>query len=99
MGAGATVFRPGRGGRALKKQAIDVGQFSEVIGTIYDCAIDPHLWPSAIEQVGRLIDGINGVVMVVDTVENRSRFYVDWNVDPILMQTYSEKFHADNPLN
>jgi PAS domain-containing protein len=83
----------------MNGQPVDIGQFSEVVGTIYDCAVDPHLWPKAIEQVGRLIDGINGVVMIIDTVENKSRFYVDWNVDPMLMRTYSEKFHDDNPLN
>jgi DNA-binding CsgD family transcriptional regulator len=83
----------------MNPQTIDIGQFSDVVGTIYDCAVDPHLWPKAIEQVGRLIDGINGVVMIVDTVEKKSRFYVDWNVDPMLIRTYSENFHADNPLN
>jgi DNA-binding CsgD family transcriptional regulator/PAS domain-containing protein len=83
----------------MSPQTVDIGQFSDVVGMIYDCAVDPHLWPKAIEKVGQLVDGINGVVMIIDTVENKSRFYVDWNVDPMLMRTYSEKFHADNPLN
>ena len=83
----------------MPKQAIDIAQFSEVIATIYDCAVDPQLWPSAIQQVSELVHGINGVIMMVDTVTNQSRFYQDWNVDRQVMQTYAEKFHADNPLN
>ena len=77
----------------------DIERFSEVVSTIYDCAIDPHCWPAAIEQIAYLVDGINGVIMVLDTVARRNHFYVDWNVDPSLMQTYNEKFHADNPLH
>ncbi|MGH6735215.1 MAG: helix-turn-helix transcriptional regulator [Methyloceanibacter sp.] len=78
---------------------VELGHFSEVISTICDCAVDPHCWPTAIEQMGELVGGLNGVIMVIDTVENESRFYADWNVDRALMQAYSEKYHAENPLD
>jgi len=77
---------------------VDVEQFSDLVSTIYDCAIDPHLWPTAIEQIGRMMDGVNGVIMMLDTLERRARFYVDWNVDPEDRRTYSQHYHADNPL-
>ncbi len=82
-----------------KDTLLELGHFSEVISTIYDCAVDPHCWPTAIEQIGELVGGLNGVIMVIDTVENESRFYADWNVDRALMQAYSEKYHAENPLH
>ena len=85
--------------RQTNDSLLELGQFSEVIGTIYDCAVDPRCWPTAIEQVGELVGGVNGVIMVIDTEGNQSRFYADWNVDRALMKSYSEKYHAENPLD
>jgi DNA-binding CsgD family transcriptional regulator len=83
----------------MKKSAIDIEQFSDVVSTIYDCAVDPRCWPGAIEQVARLVGGFQGLILVQDLTSDKARFYVDWNVDPQLAQTYQEKFHADNPLS
>jgi DNA-binding CsgD family transcriptional regulator len=83
----------------MGRPAIDTEQFSEVVGTIYDAAIDPHQWPTAIEQIARMIEGVNGVILMLDTVEGRAKFHVNWNVNPDDMRVYSESFHADNPLD
>jgi DNA-binding CsgD family transcriptional regulator/PAS domain-containing protein len=82
----------------MKKSKIDAEQLSHVISTIYDCALDPGQWPRAIQQVCGLVEGKNGVIMVVDTSGTRSRFDASWNVDHALMRIYSEKFHGINPL-
>jgi DNA-binding CsgD family transcriptional regulator len=79
-------------------ERIDAAELSDVIGAIYDCAVDPGLWPAAIEQIVGLVQGANGVVMVIDTVENKNRFVASWNVDFEVMRTYNERYHADNPL-
>jgi DNA-binding CsgD family transcriptional regulator/PAS domain-containing protein len=83
----------------MQRPAIELDQFSDLISTVYDCAIDPHLWPTAIEQIARLIDGSGGLILMIDLIENRSRLYVDWNVGAALGQTFSEHYYADNPLN
>jgi DNA-binding CsgD family transcriptional regulator len=86
------------GRKRLKKLKIDPEQLSDVISTIYDCALDPGRWPVAIEQVCSLIEGKNGVIMVVDTTGTGSRFDASWNVDHALTRIYSEKYHPINPL-
>jgi DNA-binding CsgD family transcriptional regulator/PAS domain-containing protein len=82
----------------MSRPAIELDQFSDLISTIYDCAIDPHLWPTAIEQIALLIDGSGGLILMIDLIEKRSRLYVDWNVGAGLAQTFSEHYYADNPL-
>jgi DNA-binding CsgD family transcriptional regulator len=79
-------------------QAIEPDDLSHVIGTVYDCAIDPQRWPQAIESIGRLIDGNNGVILVFDTIRNEPRLYVDWNVDAESMRLYREDYHKENPI-
>lgn len=84
---------------AVSGKAIEPDALSHVIGTIYDCAVDPQHWPLVIESIARLIDGNRGLILVIDTVRNEPRHYVDWNFDAELMRLYSEKYHADNPLH
>jgi DNA-binding CsgD family transcriptional regulator/PAS domain-containing protein len=81
------------------KTQIDAAQLSDVISAIYDCALDPGQWPAAIEQVSGLVEGKNGVIMVLDTSGGGSRFDASWNVDHALTRIYSEKFHPINPLH
>jgi PAS domain-containing protein len=80
------------------KAKLDPAQLSGVIGSIYDCAVDPDLWPAALEEIADFVRGSSGVVMVLDTVENKTRFYTSWNVNPEVLRVYSERYHADNPL-
>ena len=82
----------------MENTPVDIEEFSGVVSTIYDCAVDPQVWPVAIEQIGRLIGGFQGLILVQDLTGNKMRYYTHWNVDPQIMQTYQEKFHADNPL-
>ena len=80
-------------------ERVDPADLSNVIGTIYDCAVDPQYWPQAIEEMARLIDGDCGMILMIDTIRNEPRLYVDWNVGPEAMRLYNEKYHEGNPLH
>jgi DNA-binding CsgD family transcriptional regulator len=83
----------------MQRPVIALEQFSDLVSTIYDCAIDPHFWPTAIEQIARQIDGSSGAILMIDLIENRSRLYVDWNVGAAVGQTFTEQYYTDNPLS
>jgi DNA-binding CsgD family transcriptional regulator len=83
----------------VERNAIAPDDLSHVIGTIYDCAVDPQRWPLAIESIGRLIDGNSGAILVFDTIRNEPRLYVDWNVDAESMRLYQEEYHRENPIH
>jgi DNA-binding CsgD family transcriptional regulator len=84
---------------SVGRKLIKLDDLSDVIGTVYDCAVDPKHWPAAIETIARLLDGTNGFILLFDTVRNEPRLYVDWNVDPETMRLYREEYHQDNPFH
>jgi len=43
-----------------------VGQFSDLIGAIYDCAIDPALWPQTIGAIAEAVGCFAGLIGVTD---------------------------------
>ena len=54
-------------------------RFSDLIGSIYDCAIDPELWPGAIEQICRELHCICGVIILYDFQRALITFAKVWN--------------------
>ena len=57
-------------------------ELSPVIGQIYDCAIDPELWPKALEAVCTLARAPLAGIQVLDTKANHSSFAIDWSSMP-----------------
>lgn len=72
--------------------------YSDCLSTIYDCALDPALWPTALEKIGSFVNGLNGVILLIDTQISVPRFHRTWNVDPESIQLFNTEFLADNPL-
>jgi DNA-binding CsgD family transcriptional regulator len=83
----------------VESNAVEADHLSQVIGTIYDCAVDPQRWPHAIESISRLIDGKSGAILVIDTIRNEPRLCVDWNFNAETMRLYGEKYHQENPIH
>lgn len=42
--------------------------FSDLIGRIYDCALDGSLWPSVLAEITHALDGVMGDLTVIDPV-------------------------------
>ena len=82
----------------MGREAIKPDDLSQVIGTIYDCAVDPQYWPKALESIARLIDGANGFILMLDTIRNEVRLHMGWNVGPEATRLYDERYHKGNPL-
>jgi DNA-binding CsgD family transcriptional regulator/PAS domain-containing protein len=57
-------------------------QISELIGAIYDCALDPALWPEAIASIGSATDCFAGVIAVTDLENSTIRLMQYWNYEP-----------------
>jgi DNA-binding CsgD family transcriptional regulator len=68
--------RDPHGASALSHQ-----QFSDLIGAIYDCAIDPDIWPQTIEKICVALRCILGVIDVIDLQRSQVLFVRAWNYD------------------
>src|SRR5215469_10236182 len=55
--------------------------FSGVVGTIYDCALDPALWPDAIAEVCKAANFAAGGIEVTDLSSGSCRIQQYWNFD------------------
>jgi DNA-binding CsgD family transcriptional regulator/PAS domain-containing protein len=47
-------------------QSVSAREFSETIGAIYDCALDPHLWPDTCRRIADLCQSTAGGICVHD---------------------------------
>ncbi len=57
-------------------------EFSALIGRLYDCALEPELWPVMMDELCRLVDGLNSSLFVLDLETQRARFGLWQGMDP-----------------
>ena len=73
------------------------GALLDLVGDIYDAAIEPTKWPVACERLGRLVGGMQTAIALHDTVSHQVSLNASWNVDPSLEEAMRVYF-AINPL-
>lgn len=71
---------------------------SNLIGEIYDCALDPSLWPTALEKICAVLHARSAAVFSNHPTERTAAFYHQWREDPARIAAYVEKYAAINPL-
>jgi DNA-binding CsgD family transcriptional regulator/PAS domain-containing protein len=59
-----------------------IAELSDVIGAIYDCAIDPSRWEAALREVCAATRCFAGVLGVHNLTTGTARLHVAWNIDP-----------------
>ncbi len=69
----------------------------ELIGDIYDAAIEPALWPATCERLAQTVGGVQTVIALHDTITHEVSLKASWNVDPALEEVMKANF-AVNPL-
>jgi DNA-binding CsgD family transcriptional regulator len=77
--------RDPRGASALSHQ-----QFSDLIGAIYDCAIDPDIWPQTIEKICGALRCVLGAIDVIDLQRSQVLFVKAWNYDVSRAAAYAD---------
>jgi DNA-binding CsgD family transcriptional regulator/PAS domain-containing protein len=63
-------------------------RLSDLIGRIYDCAIDPERWPDTLAEICRAIDCISGSILLIDLEQSRHKFAYTWGVSPDWTRRY-----------
>lgn len=71
------------------KVDVDPEQLSGVIGKIYDSALDPALWPEALEGACALIGGALGYIALFDQRNRHMRLLCQWGGDAHMMRSYA----------
>ncbi|MDO8360223.1 MAG: helix-turn-helix transcriptional regulator [Devosia sp.] len=79
-------------------RSVNPDQLSAVIGEIYDAALDPELWPSALQAVAGFIGGAAAMMFWQDALIAKGERYHSWGDDPEYTASYFGDYIADNPL-
>ena len=74
-----------------------VGELLDLVGQIYDCAVDPALWPVVLQRVAGAVSGSFAAISLHDATRHSVLLKAHWNVDPSFEQSMTEHF-AINPL-
>ena len=67
----------------------DPAALSNVIGKIYDSAIDPALWPSALKSVSALVDGVFSYIALWNPPRRQIRILAYWSENEELVRSYN----------
>jgi DNA-binding CsgD family transcriptional regulator len=66
----------------MRRRLLAPERLSDLIGNIYDCAIDPDRWPNTLAELCRSLDCMSGVVLLVDLQHSRYKFAYTWGIGP-----------------
>jgi DNA-binding CsgD family transcriptional regulator len=72
-------------------------QLSAALGEIYEAALDPSLWPSAMQLVCGFVGGYSANMFIHDSATKSGNFISTWGLDPDYWQTYVDKYVKINP--
>ncbi len=71
---------------------------SELIGTIYDAALDPELWPGVLEQTCGFLSCACGALASLNFTDGAMSLDVNWGYDPGYARLYLEHYVHINPM-
>lgn len=62
--------------------ALAPDRLSDLIGMIYDCAIEPGKWTETIAEVCTTLDCLSGLIVLIDLHRSRHRLAYAWGMNP-----------------
>ena len=75
----------------------DTERLSALIGDIYDSALDPSLWPGALENAARFVGGPAASVFSKDATRKSAQIFFQYGIDPSYEQLYIDKYVKLDP--
>jgi DNA-binding CsgD family transcriptional regulator/PAS domain-containing protein len=69
-------------------------RLSDLIGRIYDCAIEPERWPDTLAEICRTIKCVSGAILLVDLEQSRHKIAYTWGLSADWTKRYFN--HSDD---
>ncbi|MBX9710697.1 MAG: helix-turn-helix transcriptional regulator [Xanthobacteraceae bacterium] len=76
----------------------EIDQVSDLIGRIYDAAVDEGVWTDVIAKAVGFIGGSGAVLFSKDAASSRGNIYHDYGTDPYWVELYCDKYIALDPM-
>src|SRR5262245_61487165 len=55
-------------------------RLSDLIGRIYDCAIEPERWPDTLAEICRSLNCMSGMILLIDLEHGGYKFAYTWGI-------------------
>jgi hypothetical protein len=75
----------------------EADQFSSLIGDIYDTAVDPSRWTSALEKIANFIDAFAVSIVTQSRIDEPLHYHYYFGVDLCYQKIYEEKYSKHDP--
>jgi DNA-binding CsgD family transcriptional regulator len=72
-------------------------EFSNLVGSIYDAALDADRWPEVLGKILAYVGGQSAAMFHRDMVKRKGEVYYDFNVPPEFKSSYFEKYIKFDP--
>ena len=72
-------------------------QLSELIGEVYDAALDPSLWSDVVGKAGRFVGGSSAAIYSKSPITGNGNVYYESSTDPYYRQLYFDEYVKIDP--
>jgi hypothetical protein len=62
--------------------ADELNSLFELVGQIYECAVEPERWQPTIDLIKSFMDGVNASMYGFDLADNSIRFFISTGIEP-----------------
>jgi DNA-binding CsgD family transcriptional regulator len=76
----------------------EAAELSRLIGDIYDAALDPGIWPRALEGSARFVGGTASALFMKDSVRKIHNTVYTWGYDAEYTRSYIENYGQHDPF-
>jgi DNA-binding CsgD family transcriptional regulator len=73
-------------------------QVLDIVGDIYDCAIEPERWPPTLKRIVDYVDADCAWLNFYDLHKPQLGWGAAWGMDPEVVRSYDDRLHAVNPM-
>lgn len=72
--------------------SLDLPELSEIIGAIYDCAIEPAGWTDVLRRISGLLDAFTSAIYLVDLDAGQARLFSQWGMPEEAARQWQSEF-------
>ena len=76
----------------IDRQVIDTAQYSEIVGYIYDCVLEPSRWQLTLARIATLTQSASSSVIINDAFDSKGGTIFEFGADQKYLRLYFDRY-------
>ena len=76
----------------IDRQVIDTAQYSEIVGYIYDCVLEPSRWQPTLARIATLTQSASSSVIINDAFDSKGGTIFEFGADQKYLRLYFDRY-------